>query len=235
MKSSPVIAGDLRADRLVRHAPLRARRGAPASSRWKLQTDGPVHATPAVVERHRSTSAAATSGSAPSALTDGKVLFEVPLGRLHRRRRRSIERRPRLPRHVQQRGGRASICGRRRSPGATAIRTASFPTTRRAALGRRPRVSSADATRRSTRSTRRPASRAWKFVTRARVDSSPAIAGGRVFVGSSDGKLYVLDAQTGAEAVGVRRRRRAHRVAGHRRRPRGDRRAGRPALLFRVT
>ena len=36
---------------------------------------------------------------------------------------------------------------------------------------------------------------AWKFVTRARVDSSPAIAGGRVFVGSSDGKLYVLDAR----------------------------------------
>jgi outer membrane protein assembly factor BamB len=34
-------------------------------------------------------------------------------------------------------------------------------------------------------------------VTRARVDSSPAIAGGRVFVGSSDGKLYVLDAATG--------------------------------------
>jgi outer membrane protein assembly factor BamB len=34
-------------------------------------------------------------------------------------------------------------------------------------------------------------------VTRARVDSSAAIAGGRVFVGSSDGKFYVLDAQTG--------------------------------------
>ena len=38
---------------------------------------------------------------------------------------------------------------------------------------------------------------AWKFVTRARVDSSPAVAGGRVFVGSNDGKLYVLDAATG--------------------------------------
>jgi outer membrane protein assembly factor BamB len=36
-------------------------------------------------------------------------------------------------------------------------------------------------------------------VTRARVDSSPAISGGRVFVGSSDGKLYVLDAATGAK------------------------------------
>ena len=38
---------------------------------------------------------------------------------------------------------------------------------------------------------------AWKFMTRARVDSSPVIAGARVFVGSSDGKLYVLDAATG--------------------------------------
>jgi outer membrane protein assembly factor BamB len=37
----------------------------------------------------------------------------------------------------------------------------------------------------------------WKFVTRARVDSSPAVADGRVYVGSSDGKLYVLDAATG--------------------------------------
>ena len=38
---------------------------------------------------------------------------------------------------------------------------------------------------------------AWTFATRARVDSSPVIAGGRVYVGSSDGKLYVLDADSG--------------------------------------
>jgi len=38
---------------------------------------------------------------------------------------------------------------------------------------------------------------AWKFTTRARVDSSAAISGGRVIVGSSDGKLYMLDAQSG--------------------------------------
>ena len=37
----------------------------------------------------------------------------------------------------------------------------------------------------------------WKFVTRARVDSSPVLVGNRVFVGSSDGKLYSLDAQSG--------------------------------------
>ena len=38
---------------------------------------------------------------------------------------------------------------------------------------------------------------AWTFTTRARVDSSPAVAGGRVYVGSNDGRLYVLDAATG--------------------------------------
>jgi outer membrane protein assembly factor BamB len=37
----------------------------------------------------------------------------------------------------------------------------------------------------------------WSFTTRARVESSPAIAGTRVIVGSSDGKLYVLDLASG--------------------------------------
>ena len=37
----------------------------------------------------------------------------------------------------------------------------------------------------------------WTFATRARVDSSPVIAAGRVYIGSSDGKLYVLDLETG--------------------------------------
>jgi outer membrane protein assembly factor BamB len=37
----------------------------------------------------------------------------------------------------------------------------------------------------------------WTFTTRARVDSSPAVAGDRVYVGSSDGRLYVLDIATG--------------------------------------
>jgi outer membrane protein assembly factor BamB len=38
---------------------------------------------------------------------------------------------------------------------------------------------------------------AWTFATRARVDSSPAVSGGRVYVGSHDGRLYVLDVATG--------------------------------------
>jgi len=38
---------------------------------------------------------------------------------------------------------------------------------------------------------------AWTFATRARVESSPAIAGGRVFVGSNDGRFYVLNLASG--------------------------------------
>ena len=45
-----------------------------------------------------------------------------------------------------------------------------------------------------------PAGKAvWTFATKARVESSPAIAGGRVFVGSNDGRFYVLNLNTGAK------------------------------------
>ena len=37
----------------------------------------------------------------------------------------------------------------------------------------------------------------WTFMTRARVDSSPAAAGDRVYIGSGDGRFYVLDLATG--------------------------------------
>ncbi len=40
---------------------------------------------------------------------------------------------------------------------------------------------------------------AWTFPTRARVESSPAIAGGRVYVGSNDGRFYVLNLEDGAK------------------------------------
>ena len=39
----------------------------------------------------------------------------------------------------------------------------------------------------------------WTFATRARVESSPAIADGRVFVGSNDGRFYVLGVSNGAK------------------------------------
>jgi outer membrane protein assembly factor BamB len=40
---------------------------------------------------------------------------------------------------------------------------------------------------------------AWTFATRARVESSPAISGDRVFVGSNDGRFYALNLATGAK------------------------------------
>ena len=39
----------------------------------------------------------------------------------------------------------------------------------------------------------------WTFATRARVESSPAIAGGRVYVGSNDGRFYVLGLSDGTK------------------------------------
>lgn len=39
----------------------------------------------------------------------------------------------------------------------------------------------------------------WTFTTQSRVESSPAIAGGRVFVGSNDGRFYVLSLNDGAK------------------------------------
>jgi outer membrane protein assembly factor BamB len=39
----------------------------------------------------------------------------------------------------------------------------------------------------------------WDFATDGKVDSSPVIAGGRVYVGSQDGNLYVLDLSNGKE------------------------------------
>ena len=40
---------------------------------------------------------------------------------------------------------------------------------------------------------------AWTFATRARVDSSPAIAGDRVYIGSADNRFYVLDLASGSK------------------------------------
>ena len=162
--------------------------------RWKLQTDGPVHATPAVQdgivyiagcdERFRAV-----------ALADGKVLFRSPPAPTPARRR-SIERRARVRRHVQQRRARGRPRGAEDRVALPRIPSGSFRTTRRRRLptagvivgGRDKCVHAIDA------ATGKPA---WKFATRARVDSSPAVAGGRVYVGSSDGKLYVLDAASG--------------------------------------
>ncbi len=46
---------------------------------------------------------------------------------------------------------------------------------------------------------RKSGKEAWSFSTKRKVDSSPVVAGRRVYVGSSDGNLYVLDLADGTE------------------------------------
>ena len=41
--------------------------------------------------------------------------------------------------------------------------------------------------------------KAWTFKAEARIDSSPAIANGRAYIGSSDGRSCVFDIATGAK------------------------------------
>ena len=98
--------------------------------RWKLQTDGQVHATPAVHERRRLHRAAATSSfrARPRRRRQGAVRDAAR--RLHRRVA-GDRRRPRLRRHVQQRGARARPASAQDRRGATAIPTASSRSTRR--------------------------------------------------------------------------------------------------------
>ena len=45
---------------------------------------------------------------------------------------------------------------------------------------------------------------AWSFATDGKVDSSPVVAGGRVYVGSHDGNLYVLELASGKEVQRVK-------------------------------
>ena len=61
----------------------------------------------------------------------------------------------------------------------------------------RRRQQSPDSTRPAALDRRDGGKPLWTFTTRARVDSSPAIAGGRVFVGSNDGRVYGLDLASG--------------------------------------
>ena len=104
--------------------------------------------------------------------------------------------RSRVLRDIQLRGDGARPERPQRFSGATAIPTQNSPTTR-LPPARTAALSSAAATKWCMPSTQPPAKRAWTFATRARVDSSPAVAGDRVYVGSSDGRLYVLDLATG--------------------------------------
>ncbi len=141
------------------------------------------------------TSAAATSSSTACGIADGAKVADARAPAATRPRRRRSPPAWRISARSPTKSS-PSTSPRRKSSGASRIPIASFRSTRR----RRWRATwwcSAAATR-SVRAldlaTGKPR---WSFATRARVDSSPAIAGDRVVVGSGDGKLYVLDLATG--------------------------------------
>ena len=106
--------------------------------RWKLQTDGPVHATPAVVRRRR-LHRRLRRGFRAVRVADGKELFKIAAG-AYTGASPAGRRRPRLLRHVQQRGARASICKRDEDRrGATAIPDRAVPVLLVGGARRRPR------------------------------------------------------------------------------------------------
>ncbi|MGH9785468.1 MAG: PQQ-binding-like beta-propeller repeat protein, partial [Terriglobia bacterium] len=161
--------------------------------RWKVQTEGPVHATPAVRDG-LAFIAGCDEMFRAIRIADGKQAFEIRAGAYT--------------------GASPALDGNRAYFGTFSFEVLAldlkerkivwrhsdserqFPFYSSAALsnglvivgGRDKLVHAMDAATGKT---------AWTFATRARVDSSPAVAGGRVYVGSSDGRLYVLDLATG--------------------------------------
>ena len=119
-----------------------------------------------------------------------------PLGLHHRKPCRFPPgggRRHRLRRQRRRQGVRA---GRRHRPPPLGLhhRRQSLPPARRWSAA--PSTSAATTTR-CTRWTPPPATSAGPTPPEIAVDSSPAVAGGTVYVGSHDGKVYALDAATG--------------------------------------
>ncbi|MFH1573033.1 MAG: PQQ-binding-like beta-propeller repeat protein [Acidobacteriota bacterium] len=160
---------------------------------WKYETEGPVHGTPAVENDAVYISGCDERLRAISATT-GKQVFEFPLGAY-------------AGASTAVRDGHAYLgtfgnevlgidLGRRVAAWVYTHPTRSFPfyssaalTEQYVVLGGRDKM---------VHCLRRDNGKAvWTFMTGARVESSPLIAGNRVFVGSNDGKLYELDLATG--------------------------------------
>ena len=193
IKSSPVVVGDLvligSYDENLYG--LSARNG---SVRWKAKTNGPVHSTPAVADG-LAFIAGCDEVFRAIRLSDGKEVFNVASGAY-------TGASPAL------RDGSAfygtfnnEVLGVNLAERQIAWRyehpQRKFPfyssaavTSPRVVLGGRDKL---------VHGLTKDGKEAWTFTTRARVESSPAIAGGRVFVGSNDGRFYVLNLTNGAK------------------------------------
>jgi outer membrane protein assembly factor BamB len=175
IKSSAVVVNDLV---LIGSydAHLYAIEAATGKLRWKYLTDGMVHATPAVIG-DMAFIAGCDETFRAIRLSDGKQAYEIPVG--------------------SYTGASPLIDGDRAYFGTFDYEVLALDLRARKILWRFddperdfPFYSSASL---------HNGNQVWSFATKARVDSSPAIAGNRVYIGSSDGKLYVLDAKTGAK------------------------------------
>lgn len=193
IKSSPVVVGDLvligSYDENLYG--LSARNG---SVRWKAKTNGPVHSTPAVADG-LAFIAGCDEVFRAIRLSDGKEVFNIASGAY-------TGASPAL------RDGSAfygtfnnEVLGVNLAQRQIAWRyehpQRKFPfyssaavTSTRVVLGGRDKL---------VHGLTKDGKEAWTFTTRARVESSPAIAGGRVFVGSNDGRFYVLSLTNGAK------------------------------------
>ena len=193
VKASPIVVNGL-VDHRVRTTRIstRSTRG-PARLRWKFQTKGQVHATPAV-QGDLLFLAGCDELFRAIRIADGRQMYEIPTGAytgaspvvdgdraylgtfdyeviaLDLKARKVLWRYSDKERQFAFYSSAALANGR-------------------VVLGGRDKVVHAiDAA---------TGMAAWTFTTRARVDSSPAIVGGRVYLGSGDGRFYVLDLATG--------------------------------------
>ena len=163
--------------------------------RWKVETMGPVHATPAV-QGNLLFVAGCDAMFRAIQIADGTQLYEIPTGSYTAASPVVVGNRAYfgtfdyevLALDLEER----TVLWRYSNP------EREFPFYSSAALhegtvflgGRDRMIHAIDA---------ETGAQAWTFNTRARIDSSPAIAGGRIFIGSNDNRLYVLDARTGSK------------------------------------
>jgi eukaryotic-like serine/threonine-protein kinase len=193
IKSSPVVVGDqVLIGSYDEHLySLSARNG---SLRWKFKTNGPVHSTPGIADG-MAFIAGCDELFRAIRLSDGKEVFNVSSGAY-------TGASPAL------RGGLAfygtfdnEVLGvnlaERKVDWRYEHPQRKFPFYSSAAVtGSRVVVGGRD---KMVHGLTLAGKAAWTFATRARVESSPAIADGRVFVGSNDGRFYVLSLNDGAK------------------------------------
>ena len=217
--------GRPRADRLLRRAPLRAGGGDREARSGRSRRRAPC------TRRHPSrtasrTSPAATSSSAASASADGKQVLELASG-AYTGASPAIVGRLGLLRHVRQRGA-----GRGPEPAAYRWRYQDPSGSSRSMRPRRWRTAASSWAGGTSGCTPRRADGQgpWTFATQARIDSSPAVVGGRVFAGRTTATCTRSTSRT-ARASGRSRRAARFGLACDRRRPPGDRLPGRAHLL----